>query len=102
MKLLDELAQAGEQGARKWTKRELESLAGLKDSVYWPALQQALNLLREQDAIPVLDSRTDFAQTQWHRGRLSMIRDLVLLVTIEAPERLAEARKREADRDDDE
>ena len=110
----DEQMHRGRQGApccprcgrklrkpkRKWTTRELRYLAELKDSPYWLPLQLALSKMREQDQLRLLDESTDFAQTQFRRGRLSLLRDFVLLVTVEGPARY-EKERREAGTDDD-
>ena len=99
--ILRALESQADEGPRKWTTQELRLLATLKDSPYWPALQLVFAAERAKDAGPLLDERTDFAQTQFHRGRLSMLRDLVLLVSIEAPARLESDERREADKDPD-
>lgn len=85
----------------RWTMEELRLLAGLKDSTYWPPMQRALDEMRSQDSVAVLDSRTDFAQTQYHRGRLQMLKDLIFLLYVDAPQKVAELERKAVGKDDD-
>lgn len=94
---LARLSEDGGVDGRTWTEQELRRVAELKDSPYWPALQQLLAREAKNHRGPVLDERTDFAQTQFHRGYLKAIESMVLTITVEAPELI----RREAGKDDD-
>ncbi len=75
------------------TDEELRSLATVRGSAFHKALSVAFTLLRNASRDKVLDPTIDFPTTQFHRGRLEMLSDIVLLLEEEAPRRYDDARK---------
>ena len=73
---------------------ELRVLATIRGSAQHKALSVAFTRLRNGSSPHLLDPRVDFDMTQYHRGRLSMLADIVLLLESEAPRRYEEARNR--------
>lgn len=71
----------------KWTEEELRYLAKMAGSPQGEALQKALNEWRIQDRAELLSPNTDHDRTQFVRGRLSLLQDLVLLLEQDAPAR---------------
>lgn len=84
-KILDEQEDA-------WTDEELRALASVRGSALQKPLSKALTMFRNAEHGPLLSADTPFDRTQYVRGRLSMLRDLVLLLEEDAP-RAYDARK---------
>ena len=75
------------------TDDELALLARVRGSPLHKALSLAFTLLRNQEHPKLLDPSLDHPSTQFVRGRLTMLSDIVLLLEEEAPRRYDERRK---------
>lgn len=82
-----------------WTTDELRALATLRNSAHGKALSKALTLYRNQDRALLMSPETDYARTQFVRGRLAFLEDLVLLLEQDASAKYESERKRSAPRD---
>jgi hypothetical protein len=82
-----------------WTTEELRALGTLRHSAYGKALSKALTLYRNQDRAILMSPETDFARTQFVRGRLAFLEDLVLLLEQDASAKYESERKRAAPSD---
>ena len=82
----------------EWTLDELRALASVRGSALHKPLSRVLTAMRNLSQASLLDDATDFATTQYHRGRLRVIADLVALLEEEAPRRYEEARQSDAER----
>lgn len=72
---------------------ELRLLVGLLGSPLHKVLQKVLNRWKHDDSIALLDKRTDHPTTQYHRGRLSLVGDFVLLLEKDAPNEYERVKK---------
>lgn len=82
-----------------WTQDELRALATVRGSIHHKALSKAFTALRDRDRDVLYDPATPPERTQYVRGRLAMLADLVLLLEEEAPRRYEEVRSTDAKRD---
>lgn len=82
-----------------WDQDELRALATVRGSIHHKALSKAFTMLRDRDREVLFDPATPPDRTQYVRGRLSLLADLVLLLEQEAPRRYEEARSTDAKRD---
>lgn len=76
-----------------FTDEELRLLASVAGSPAHKPLSKAFTLLRNAEHGPLLSPDTPHETTQYVRGRLAMLRDLVLLLEEDAPAAY-EARKK--------
>ena len=75
------------------TTDELRLLVGLLGSPLHKVLQKVLHRFKEDDQIALVRRETDFPTTQYHRGRLAFLADLVLLLEDQAPKEYEQAKK---------
>ncbi len=69
---------------RPWAVEELALLAGVAGSPLHEPLSRVFTAYRNLSQEALLDPATDHDRTQYHRGRLSLLADLVLLLEQEA------------------
>lgn len=69
-----------------WTDEELRLLASVAGSALQQVLSRVFKVLRDSDRARLLDPRTDLPATNFARGRLSMLADLMHLLDTEAPD----------------
>lgn len=71
----------------RWTDEEVRYLAKMAGSPQGEALRKAMDEWRLRDRAELLSHDTPFERTQFVRGRLSLLQDLVLLLEQDAPAR---------------
>jgi hypothetical protein len=82
-----------------FTGDELRLLASLGPSAVGKVLRKALNTWREIDSKAILDEEVDLSMTQFHRGRLALLADFVLLLEEEAPRVYESSRRATAEKE---
>lgn len=80
------------------TADELRALGTARGGALYGAIQKVLKAWRDTDRAVLLDPNTPHERTQYVRGRLALVADLVLLLEVEAPSRYQSERDRERNR----
>lgn len=57
-----------------------ELLSKVTSSPFWPALKKVLVAIQNKHTGPLFDRATPFADTQYHRGALDLLREIVAML----------------------